>query len=161
MSTGALAQDAEPVIGVGTLPRDLTPWGMYLNADPVVKAVLIGLAFASVVTWTVWLAKSIELWSAKRRVRRALQRLASARSTVAGVERLSARDGEVRAFLDAAVTELKLSDGAFERDGIKVRPFAPTQEALELERLCPMGRLSCCRSAHRGQRVRHSSDATG
>jgi len=31
---------------------------MYLNADPVVKAVLIGLAFASIVTWTVWLAKS-------------------------------------------------------------------------------------------------------
>ena len=50
-----------PVIGTATLPRDLTPWGMYLNADPVVKAVLIGLAFASIVTWTVWLAKTIEL----------------------------------------------------------------------------------------------------
>ncbi len=129
-SAPALAQDAEPVIGVGTLPRDLTPWGMYLNADPVVKAVLIGLAFASVVTWPVWLAKSIELWSAKRRVRAALQRLASARSTVAGVERLSARDGEIRAFLDAAVTELKLSDGAFERDGVKER-IASRLERIE------------------------------
>src|SRR5437899_1630485 len=125
----ALAQDGAapdvptvpvpPVAGAGDLPRDLSPLGMFMSADPLVKAVLIGLVFASVVTWTVWLAKTIELWSAKRRVRRALQRLASARSTVAGVERLSARDGEVRAFLDAAVTELKLSDGAFERDGIK------------------------------------------
>ena len=42
---------------------------MYLSADPVVKAVLIGLAFASVITWTVWLAKTIEIFFAKRRVR--------------------------------------------------------------------------------------------
>src|SRR5262245_40677442 len=46
------------------LPRDLTPWGMFLSADVVVKAVLIGLVFASVVTWTVWLAKSTELIAA-------------------------------------------------------------------------------------------------
>ena len=44
----ALAQDN--VLATATLPRDLSPWGMYINADPVVKAVLIGLAFASLVT---------------------------------------------------------------------------------------------------------------
>ena len=54
----ALAQDN--MVATATLPRDLSPWGMYLNADPVVKAVLIGLAFASIVTWTVWLAKTIK-----------------------------------------------------------------------------------------------------
>ena len=66
----ALAQDGvhESVVGTAALPRDLSPWGMYINADPVVKAVLIGLAFASVVTWTVWLAKTIEIVLAKRRV---------------------------------------------------------------------------------------------
>ena len=48
-----------PVSGVADLPRDLSPWGMFMTADPLVKAVLIGLVFASVVTWTVWLAKSI------------------------------------------------------------------------------------------------------
>src|SRR6266516_1074322 len=62
----ALAQDN--VLATATLPRDLSPWGMYLNADPVVKAVLLGLAFASIVTWTVWLAKTIEIFFAKRRV---------------------------------------------------------------------------------------------
>jgi len=41
----ALAQDN--VVATATLPRDLSPWRMYLNADPVVKAVLIGLVFAS------------------------------------------------------------------------------------------------------------------
>jgi biopolymer transport protein ExbB len=130
LSAAALAQDAEPAIGIATLPRDLSPWGMFLNADPVVKAVLIGLAFASVVTWTVWLAKTIEIWSAKRRVRAALQRLVGARSMMAGVERLGERDGEIRAFLDAAVAELKLSDGAAEREGIKER-IASRLERIE------------------------------
>ena len=43
------------------LPRNLSPWSMFVNADIVVKAVMVGLAFASLVTWTVWLAKTIEL----------------------------------------------------------------------------------------------------
>jgi len=34
--SAALAQDN--VVATATLPRDLSPWGMYLNADPVVKA---------------------------------------------------------------------------------------------------------------------------
>ena len=59
----ALAQDN--VVAIATLPRDLSPWGMYLNADLVVKAVLIGLAFASIVTWTVCLAKTIEIFCAQ------------------------------------------------------------------------------------------------
>src|SRR5947209_6739432 len=60
VSWAAQAQPApeDAVIGTAALPRDLSPWGMYLNADPVVKAVLIGLVFASIVTWTVWFAKS-------------------------------------------------------------------------------------------------------
>src|SRR3974377_1707509 len=58
MPASALAQDpGTQVIGTAMLPRDLSPWGMYLSADPVVKAVLIGLLFASIVTWTVWFAK--------------------------------------------------------------------------------------------------------
>jgi biopolymer transport protein ExbB len=103
---------------------------MYINADPVVKAVLIGLAFASLVTWTVWLAKTIEIMICKRRVRAALNILARVRSTMEGVERLAATQGEVRQFLDAAVTELKLSAGSIERDGIKER-IASRLERIE------------------------------
>ena len=51
------------------LPRDLSPWGMFMNADVVVKVVMVGLVIASVVTWTVWLAKTIELLKARRKVR--------------------------------------------------------------------------------------------
>ena len=124
----ALAQDN--IVATATLPRDLSPWGMYLNADAVVKAVLIGLAFASLVTWTVWLAKTIEIVICKRRVRAALNILASVRSTSEGVERLAGAEGEVRQFLDAAVTELKLSAGSIERDGIKER-IASRLERIE------------------------------
>jgi biopolymer transport protein ExbB len=124
----ALAQDN--ILATATLPRDLSPWGMYINADPVVKAVLIGLALASLVTWTVWLAKTIEIVICKRRVRAALNILASVRSTMEGVERLAATQGEVRQFLDAAVTELKLSAGSIERDGIKER-IASRLERIE------------------------------
>ena len=52
-----------------TLPRDLSPWGMFLAADVVVKAVMVGLVFASVLTWTIWFAKAFELLAARRRLR--------------------------------------------------------------------------------------------
>src|SRR6516165_1628121 len=113
-----------------TLPRDLSPWGMYLSADPVVKAVLIGLAFASVITWTVWLAKTIEIFFAKRRLRAALNKLVHARSTAEGVERLADVQGEVIQFLNAAVAELKLSTGSADREGIKER-IASRLERIE------------------------------
>jgi biopolymer transport protein ExbB len=124
----ALAQDN--VLATATLPRDLSPWGMYLNADPVVKAVLIGLAFASIVTWTVWLAKSLEIFFAKRRVRRGLNKFAGIRTTLEDIERLAEIRGEVAQFLDAAATELKLSPTSADREGIKER-IASRLERIE------------------------------
>ena len=114
-----LAQDN--VVATATLPRDLSVRGMFLNADPVVKAVMIGLVFASVVTWTVWLAKSIEIFLAKRRLRLASNKLAGVRSTLEGVEQLADIQGEVGQFLDAAATELKASSGFPDIEGIKER----------------------------------------
>jgi biopolymer transport protein ExbB len=123
----AAAQDN--VIGTATLPRDLSPWGMFLNADPVVKAVLVGLAFASLVTWTVWLAKSIEIFFAKRRVRTAAKELAGIRS-LDKVQQLAKIQGEVAQLLGAAATELKLSPGLADTDGIKER-IASRLERIE------------------------------
>jgi len=118
----ALAQEAgQGFIGTTALPRDLSPWGMYLSADTVVKVVLIGLVFASVVTWTVWLAKSLEILLAKRRVRVSLRMLKDVHSLAEGADQLASRPGEVREFLDAAAAELQLSASAIECDGIKER----------------------------------------
>ena len=68
-----LAQDSpSPVEASALLPRDLSPWGMFTSADVVVKVVMIGLIIASIVTWTVWLAKTIELMKARRQAKAAL-----------------------------------------------------------------------------------------
>ena len=50
-----------PSIGGDLLPRQLSYTRMFLDADWIVKTVMIGLAFASLVSWTVWLAKTWEL----------------------------------------------------------------------------------------------------
>ena len=123
----AFAQDN--IVGTATLPRDLTPWGMFLNADPVVKAVMVGLVFASLVTWTAWLAKSIEIFFAKRRVRAASNELGRIRS-LEEVQQLADIKGEVAQFLGAAATELKLSPGLSDTEGIKER-IASRLERIE------------------------------
>jgi biopolymer transport protein ExbB len=128
--TAAFAQTPSADAGNTTLPRDLTPWGMFVHADPLVKAVLVGLAFASVVTWTVWLAKTIELVIARLRTRAALRLLGPARRLAEGAERLAASSGPVRAYLDAAVAEFRVSAGSPDRDGIKER-IASRLERIE------------------------------
>ncbi len=89
------------------LPRDLTPLGMFMSADIVVKAVMIGLAFASVLTWTVWLVKAYELFALKRRLRRGLAELAPCRS-LAEVE-VHPKSGVVGRMVAAAAEEVELS----------------------------------------------------
>ena len=91
------------------LPRDLSPWGMFMAADIVVKAVMIGLAFASVLTWTIWFAKVIELMAARRRLRVAIETLDEARNwSEASAASQGRRDGAA-ALIAAADTELRLS----------------------------------------------------
>ena len=116
----AMAQDEPPSVqGSALLPRDLSPWGMFMNADVVVKVVMVGLVIASVVTWTVWLAKTIELLKARRKLRSAVDAL-SAVKTLANA-RQSNIEEPVASFYAAAVDELRLSDGSMDKDGLKER----------------------------------------
>ncbi len=94
------------------LPHDLSPWGMFLQADVVVKAVMAGLAFASVVTWTVWLAKTLQLAAARLALRRAGRTLEDCRSLVEAAERLGFGKDPVARMIRAASTEARLSEGA-------------------------------------------------
>jgi biopolymer transport protein ExbB len=110
------------------LPHNLSPWGMFMGADIVVKAVMIGLAFASLVTWTVWLAKTIELGRETRIARRRLALLESD-TTLRQVEHDSANATDaVAQLIHSAVRETTLSHGLFD-DGFKERI------ALRLERV--------------------------
>lgn len=74
------APAAAEAVPVSTLPHDLSPWGMFMAADWVVKAVMIGLALASLATWTIWLAKSIELAAARAALSSALDKIIAAPS---------------------------------------------------------------------------------
>src|SRR5262249_6641609 len=112
----ANAQDQiSPIQGTAILPRDLSPWGMFMNADVIVKAVMIGLVIASVVTWTVWLAKTIELLKARRQVRLALRALSRIQS-LTYIEGTNVKE-PAASFCFAAIEELRLSDGAMDKVG--------------------------------------------
>jgi biopolymer transport protein ExbB len=110
-----------PVIGSANLPRDLSPWSMFMSADILVQTVMVGLAFASLVTWTVWLAKNIELWAAMRTLRRALAAISGERSLAEAYARVAPGRGIVPALIDAAVLELRLSSDLADKSGIKER----------------------------------------
>jgi biopolymer transport protein ExbB len=130
--SSSFAQDAAPesatlpVVGAAALPRDLSPWGMFQSADVVVKGVLILLAVASVVTWTIWLAKTLEIVVAKRRARVAVRRLAAVAS-LADVGVVPSPGAEL---LAAARAEIRVSADAFDKDGLKER-IASRLERIE------------------------------
>jgi biopolymer transport protein ExbB len=113
------ASAAFPDIGA-LLPRDLSPWGMFLNADEIVKAVMIGLALASLVTWTVALAKGVEVVAARRRLRRGLRVLVQARSLADAAPQLNQRH-TAAALIEAALAEVEASVEAADKEGIKER----------------------------------------
>lgn len=110
------------------LPRNLSPWGMFQDADIVVKAVMVGLAIASLVTWTVWLAKTIEL---RRKGSLALQRTRALEGNITLAE-ASARAGDARdavaQLIQSCAREAELSGGVLD-DGLQERV------ALRLERV--------------------------
>ena len=101
---------------------------MFLNADLVVKAVICGLAFASLVTWTVWLAKTFELFGARRQVRDGLRILGHAVTLAEAHEPLRTGTSPVAQLMQAAAQEIRLS-ARMPGDGLKERI------ALRLERL--------------------------
>jgi biopolymer transport protein ExbB len=125
------------------LVHDLSPWGMYQNADIVVKSVMIGLILASILTWTVWVAKSIELVTARRRLQRELLDLKGARNLNQAAEQARAKHSFSALLIDDAREELKLSAGSKEKDGIKERV------SFRLERLV----AACGREMSKGTGV--------
>jgi biopolymer transport protein ExbB len=99
------------------LPRDLSPWGMFQAADRVVKAVIIGLALASVLTWALAFVKAVEVLGARLRARRALRAVVEARSLEEAERALRGRQGPGAEIVAAAVAEAALSAGALAAAG--------------------------------------------
>src|SRR6202167_6337658 len=113
--------------------RELSPWSMFLAADVLVKAVMIGLAFASLVTWTIFIAKMIELSLVQRKLRAALGKISDARSLSEAQFALGAKDSVLSALLAAAMREARLSAGISSDGGIKERAASSFGEIVRAE----------------------------
>lgn len=103
------------------MAHDLSPWGMYQNAEVVVKAVMIGLAIASIITWTIWISKGFELLGAKRRLRGEIVNLKKARSLNEASSTASKEGTLAHLLVHDALEEMRLSANSREREGIKER----------------------------------------
>lgn len=124
----ALAPAPAFAIDEALLPRNLSPWGMFVSADIIVKTVMVGLAVASLVTWTVWLAKSIEL---RRKGSLALQRTRALEGNIKltdAAEQTGEAHDAVAQLIQSCAKEAELSGGILD-DGLQERV------ALRLERV--------------------------
>ena len=113
--------------------RELSPWSMFKSADVLVKAVMIGLAFASLVTWTIFIAKMLELTVVQRKLRSALAKIADARSLAEAQFALGAKGSVLASFLAAAMREARLSAGISSDAGIKERAASSFAEIVRAE----------------------------
>ena len=113
------------------MPHDLSPWGMFMGADIVVKTIMVGLALASVVTWTVGLAKSLELYVARKQSQREMAVIGLSAGLSDAIDALETSGGTGHGLVRAAAEELRLSaDAMNDRDGLKER-IASRLERIE------------------------------
>jgi biopolymer transport protein ExbB len=144
---GAAAQQASPAAADATTldgssrplksttgpMRELSPWSMFLSADVLVKAVMVGLALASLVTWTIFIAKMIELSLVRRRLRSALGRIVDSRSLAEAQFSLGSSNTILSWLLAAAMREARLSAGISSDAGIKERAASSFAEIVRAE----------------------------
>jgi biopolymer transport protein ExbB len=114
-------------------PHELSPWSMFLSADVIVKLVMIGLAFASLVTWTIFIAKMVELALARRKLGGALTEISEARSLAEAQMALGDKNSVLASLLAAAMREARLSAGISSDAGIKERAASSFAEIVRAE----------------------------
>jgi biopolymer transport protein ExbB len=103
---------------------------MFMQADIVVKAVMVGLAFASLLTWTIWFAKALEIFGARARLRSDMQRIENAPSLIECAQTFGTRRSSASMLVHAAMMEIEQSADAIDREGVKER-VASRLERLE------------------------------
>lgn len=113
--------------------RELSPWTMFVSASLIVQAIMAGLVFASLVTWTIFVAKFIELFIAKRKLQAAVSSVAGARTLGEASSMLSSDRSVVRSFIAAAIDEIRLSPGLDSEIGVKERVASSFSEIIRSE----------------------------
>ncbi|MCX5495190.1 tonB-system energizer ExbB [Kaistia dalseonensis] len=114
------ADDLSDAVDPRSLPHDLSPIGMFMGADHVVKAVIGALALASVMTWAIFLTKTLELAGVRRRALALGRRIAHARSLAEAEDEIGRRRDVGARIVRAAAEEVELSHG-LSHEGIKER----------------------------------------
>jgi len=151
ISTGATVSTVQPSLAAATAPVDsgtatieaaksskvtlheLSPWSMFLSADIIVKAVMVGLAFASLVTWTIFIAKMVELSFIQRSLRAALRKIADSRSLAEAQFALGSSGTILSSLLAAAMREARMSAGISSDAGVKERAASSFAEIVRAE----------------------------
>jgi biopolymer transport protein ExbB len=131
--TAPPAESVTPLKPAAPALRELSPWSMFQSADILVKAVMVGLAVASLLTWTVFIAKMIELSLVRRKLRAALGKIGDARSLAEAQYALGARGSVLSTLLAAAMREARLSAGTSSDAGIKERAASSFAEIARAE----------------------------
>jgi biopolymer transport protein ExbB len=141
-TTDAGGDNAKSLKSTIAVPHDLSPWSMFLSADVIVKAVMIGLAFASLVTWTIFIAKMIELSVARGKLRRSLKTIGESRSLAEAQFALGSKTGVLSGFLAAAMREARLSASRSAPPRASPKSRAPRRAASGSAWVClrPLGR---------------------
>jgi biopolymer transport protein ExbB len=127
LATADAARPSKPVL------HELSPWSMFLSADIIVKAVMIGLALASLMTWTVFIAKMVELTLVQRALRAALRKIADSRSLAEAQFALGSDGTILSSLLAAAMREARLSAGISSDAGVKERAASSFAEIVRAE----------------------------
>jgi biopolymer transport protein ExbB len=132
-ATAVASESPTPLKSTTVALRELSPWSMFMSADIIVKAVMIGLAFASLVTWTIFIAKMIELTVVQGKLRRALAKIGDARSLAEAQFALGNKEGVLPSLLAAAMREGRMSAGISSDAGIKERAASSFAEIVRAE----------------------------
>jgi biopolymer transport protein ExbB len=113
--------------------QELSPWSMFLSADPLVKAVMMGLGFASIVTWTIFFVRAIQLKFVRWRLQRSLSRILAAESLSEAQMATGRSRNVLSALLAVAIQELRRSGDLSKEEGIKERVASTFSELVRAE----------------------------
>jgi biopolymer transport protein ExbB len=125
--------DARPLGTPSATLHDLSPWSMFLSADALVKAVMISLAFASFVTWTIFLARSAKLNLSQWQLERSLARISTATTLAEAQLALGRRRNVLSSLLAAAMQEIRNSTDGLRERGVEERVASTFNEILRTE----------------------------
>jgi biopolymer transport protein ExbB len=102
------------------LPHDLSVWNMFVSADIVVQVVMCALVFASIITWTIFVAKSLELAGAWRHIHSGRALLHASRTLEQAMQKFHGRHDPLAGLVNAAQEETVLS-AEIPGEGLKER----------------------------------------